>query len=129
MILVNSDVLIAHLRGVDAAGDWMRAARIGYGRLAVRVVSYAEITGGAHRAERDAVASLFSVLELFDVDRVVAHRAAELQRAHRRSNRVFGIADYLIVATAQVHGMDLATLNVKHFPRFADLRAPFTLSG
>jgi len=33
----------------------------------------------------------------------------------------------VIAATAAVHGLELATLNTKHFPMIPDLRPPFDL--
>jgi len=45
VILVDSDILIAHLRGLEAAGDWLVEAR-GQGPLAISVVSITEIAGG-----------------------------------------------------------------------------------
>jgi predicted nucleic acid-binding protein len=38
-----------------------------------------------------------------------------------RCPRGFGLGDYLIAATAEVEGLDLATLNVRHFPMIKDL--------
>ena len=37
-----------------------------------------------------------------------------------------GPVDYLVAATAEIADCELATLNVKHFPMFADLTAPIT---
>jgi predicted nucleic acid-binding protein len=37
------------------------------------------------------------------------------------------LIDYLIAAKGAVHGLELATLNVKHFPMSADLAPPFRL--
>jgi predicted nucleic acid-binding protein len=48
-------------------------------------------------------------------------------RRHRRSHAAIGVADYLIAATADTEGLELATLNVKHFPMFPGLRAPFSV--
>lgn len=45
----------------------------------------------------------------------------------RRSHAAISTADYLIAATALVRDLGLATLNVRHFPMFAELEAPFTL--
>lgn len=45
MIVVDSDILIAHLRGVAPAREWFRQARTA-GQLAISVISVAEITGG-----------------------------------------------------------------------------------
>ena len=52
--------------------------------------------------------------------------AGELMRPYRRSHRAIGIADYLIAVTAITTGHLLATLNVRHFPRFEHLQDPFS---
>ena len=39
-----------------------------------------------------------------------------------------GLGDYLIAATTDVKGYQLATLNVRHFPMFKGLRPPFAVS-
>jgi predicted nucleic acid-binding protein len=54
MDLVDSDVLIAHLRGMETAKDWLRQERSA-GPLAVSAVSVTEITGGMRSAERREV--------------------------------------------------------------------------
>lgn len=124
MILVDSDVLIAHLRGVEAAHNWLRKARIA-GPLAVSVVSIAGLTGGMRSTERREVWGLLSSLRAEPVTELVARRAGEFMRQYRRSHQGIGIADYLIAATAELRGQQLATLNARHFPMFADLRPPF----
>jgi hypothetical protein len=48
-------------------------------------------------------------------------------RTYRRSHQGIGLGDYLIAATVEVEGLELATLNVKHFPMFPDLQKPFEL--
>jgi len=127
VILVDSDVLIAHLRGVQTARDWLLEARRRTGPLAVSVVSIAEIGGEMRSGERLEVTRLLGSLQPMPVDTAVAWRAGELRREYRRSHAAIGTADYLIAASAQVHGCALATLNVKHFPMFDGLEPPFTL--
>lgn len=124
MILVDSDVLIWHLRGSASARDWLLDARSS-GPLSVSVVSVAEITGGMRSGERDRVWSLLAALRPEPVTEVVARRAGELRREFRRSHSDIDTADYLIAATADVLGARLATLNVKHFPMFPGLEPPF----
>jgi predicted nucleic acid-binding protein len=46
-------------------------------------------------------------------------------REYRRSHQGIGLGDCLIAATADVEGLDLATLNARHFPMVKDLEAPF----
>ncbi|MGL5817166.1 MAG: type II toxin-antitoxin system VapC family toxin [Phycicoccus sp.] len=127
MILVDSDVLIAHLRGVAAARDWLIDARRTTGPLATSVVSVAEIVGGMRSGERRDVTRLLDSLQPLAVDRPVAWRAGELRRRYRRSHASIGVADYLVAATAEVHGCDVATLNVKHFPMIRGLEPAFAV--
>lgn len=127
MILVDTDVLIANLRGIDAARAWLRHARTQTGRLAVSVVTNAEIVGGMRSPERREVTRLLNSLRPIPVTDMIAHRAGELRRRYRRSHSAIGLVDYLIAATALLHGLELATLNIKHFPMFADLKPPFLL--
>ena len=124
MILVDSDVLIAHLRGVDAARDWLIDARTD-GPLAISVVSIAELVGGMRTAERREVWRLLAAFRVEPATEVIARRAGDLIRRYRRSHNGIGLGDYLIAATADVKGLRLATLNVRHFPMFEDLRPPF----
>jgi predicted nucleic acid-binding protein len=127
VILVDTDVLIANLRGIDAARDWLRDARARTGRLAVSVVTNAEIIGGMRSPVRREVTRLLNSLRPLPVTDMIAHRAGELRRHYRRSHAGIGLVDYLIAATARVHGLELATLNTKHFPVFDDLKPPFQL--
>lgn len=129
MILVDTDVLIAHLRGSGEAREWLIRARTDAGgRLAASVVTATEILGGLRSSERASVARLLATLRLHPVNEVTARRAGELMREFRRSHSGIGLGDYLIAATAEVQGFELATLNVKHFPMFRGLRPPFTLT-
>lgn len=127
-MLVDFDVLIAHLRGVPAAKAWLLASRRSSGPLSVSAVSVTEVTGGMRSGERAEVWRLFDALHIEPVTELVARRAAEFMRTHRKSHAI-GLGDYLIAATADVAGLALATLNVKHFPMLKGLRAPFALDG
>jgi predicted nucleic acid-binding protein len=51
--------------------------------------------------------------------------AAMLLREHRRSPTGIGRGDCLIAATALTEGLDLATLNIRHYPMFPGLSRPF----
>nr|WP_051425979.1 PIN domain-containing protein [Jiangella gansuensis] len=66
-------------------------------------------------------------LRIEPVTEVIARQAGALMRRYRRSHSGIGLGDYVIAATAGVRGVPLATLNVRHFPMFDDLAAPFEL--
>jgi predicted nucleic acid-binding protein len=125
VILVDGDVLIEHLRGNAAARDWLVTARQSSGPLAVSVVSLTEIAGGMRSPERREVVRLLGSMHRFEVTEQVAWRAATLMREYRRSHSGIALGDYLIAATALSEGLELATLNLRHYPMFPELARPF----
>jgi len=127
MKLVDSDILIAHLRGAAGARAWLEDARRETGPLAISAITITEVAGGMRSGERREVNRLLATMRRFPVSEQVAWRAAGFARAYRRSHQGIGLGDYLIAATADVEGLELATLNLKHFPMFPDLEKPFEL--
>jgi predicted nucleic acid-binding protein len=125
VILIDSDVLIEHLRGNTDARDWLVQARRTSGPLAMSVISLTEIAGGMRSPERREVVRLLGSMQRFGVTEQVAWRAATLMREYRRSHSGIGLGDYLIAATAFTEGLELATLNVRHYPMFPGLDRPF----
>ena len=125
MILVDSDVLIEHLRGKAAARGWLLAARQSSGPLAISVVSLTEIAGGMRSPERREVMRLLGSMQRFEVTEQVAWRVATLMQEYRLSQSGIGLGDYLIAATALTEGLEIATLNIRHYPMFPELARPF----
>lgn len=80
---------------------------------------------GLRSSERRLANRLFASVAWVPVDETVARRAGELGRKWRRSHPGIGVADLAIAATAEELEAGLATRNVKHFPMFKNLRAPY----
>jgi len=107
-LLVDTDVLIDHLRGqrrLVASGR----------RLAVSVVSRCELFAGRDEPER--LRRFLSAMVELTIDPVIA----ELAGTTRRDT---GIAtpDALIAATAVIHDIPLLTRNRRHFDQVSALR-------
>lgn len=109
------------------ARDWLLRARRDSGRLATSSVCVAEVAGGMRSAERREVVRLLSSLDVFAISRQAGWRAAEFMRRYRRSHSNVGLGDYLIAGTVDTEGLELATLNVKHYPMIEGLEPPFVL--
>jgi predicted nucleic acid-binding protein len=124
-MLIDSSVLIAHLRGESRARELLRREAAA-GTAFASVISRTEIAGGMRSDERSAGARLFEALTLLPVTDAIARRAGQHLRRHRASHPGIDLADYLIGATADEHGLALATLNVRHFPALKGLRAAWT---
>lgn len=122
--LFDTSILIDHLRGRADATDLLVAVA-GSGAPLVSVISRVEIEGGMRSGERHGVRRLFDALTVVPVSDEIAKDAGALLRRHRRSHPGIDLVDYLIAATARSVRADLVTLNVKHFPMFKGLEAPY----
>ncbi len=108
--LLDSGVVAGFLDRDDAfhaAADARVRSVAGRDTLVVSVISYAELLTGAGLAhhQQPAVRGFFEQLidEIHSVDRAVAERAAEL----RAQGPALKMPDALILATADVHAVDL----------------------
>lgn len=122
MILLDTDVLIDHLRGVSAARRFLKRHP---GNLAISVVTvaelYAGVRPGAEEAELEAITNL---CRIYEIDRGIAQQAGRLRKQYFPSSGI-DLSDALIAATAQVHRSRLATLNRRHYPMLRDLIVPY----
>jgi predicted nucleic acid-binding protein len=121
-VVVDSSILIDHLRGSVAAGAYLAGLEA---PPLCSELSRIEVLQGLRSAERRAADRLFALVRWVPVDEPVSRRAGELGRRWCRSHPGLGIADLAIAATAQQLDTPLATGNVKHFPMFKGLQAPY----
>ena len=124
-VLVDTSVLIDHLRGSRAATALLQELFDAEGRVWAAVPSRTEIIAGVRDHERDAMDELFAILDWIDVDASVADAAGHHARRFARSHLGIDTTDYLIAAAAASVGARLVTLNVRHFPMFEGLEPPY----
>jgi predicted nucleic acid-binding protein len=120
--VLDSSILIDHLRASAAASAYLAGLE---SRPLCSEISRIEVLQGLRSAERRAADRLFALIEWVPVDDPISRRAGELGRKWRRSHPAIGVADLAIAATAQHFDAELATRNVKHFPMFKALHAPY----
>ena len=125
VLVVDTSVLVDHLRGLDAATDVLTSAVEARRVLASSVLCRLEVHAGVRRGEERSTELLLDVIEWWPVDDPVLDRAAALARTHGPRNRGIGAVDYCLAATTEILEADLATTNVKHFPMFPDLATPY----
>lgn len=113
--LIDSDILIDHLREEKNARDFLETEIQNGSLLFISVVSRVEIYAGARKGEEGIVKGLFEMLTPVDVDVTIADRAGEYLQKFGKSHAL-NIGDSLIAATAREMKLRLATRNVKHYP-------------
>jgi len=122
-ILLDTDVLVDYLRGREEAVSYVKAHTE---QVLIPSIVVAELYAGVQDEEElerlDDFISLFPIIPLTEE---VARAAGAHKRAYYRSHGV-GLADAVIAATAEAHGADLKTLNIKHYPMLKGLKPPYT---
>jgi predicted nucleic acid-binding protein len=113
MMLVDTDVLIWHLRGYPQATRRLDEL----GSLTLSAVSYLEVLQGMrNKAELVAVKKMLQhrAATLLPISEAITQRAIDLMEAMTLSHGL-QMGDALIAATALDRALPVLTANVKHF--------------
>jgi len=122
MVLLDTCILIDILRGRAQAVEFV----VGLAQKpAISAVTATELVAGCRNVrERRQVDQLIEHYAMHDIDKEIACLAGDFISQYGPSHGTDPI-DALIAATAKVRAAPLATLNLKHFPMFRDLKRPY----
>jgi predicted nucleic acid-binding protein len=122
LILLDTDILVDFFRGHSKAVAFVNthSARIILSSIVVAEL-YAGVKGDAEQAVLDNFVSLFRVVPL---STEIAKAGGIYKRDYAKSHGV-GLADAILVATAEAENAELKTLNTKHYPMLRDLRPAY----
>lgn len=121
-VVVDATVLLDLLRGSTRGAAWFASLdEIPRCPEITRV----EIVRELRSAERGPAEKLFARLDWVPISDPIARVAGELGLQYRRSHPSISVESLVVAATATVLGAEPATHNVKHFPMFPGLRAPY----
>lgn len=121
MTVLDTSVFIDLVRGLPGAGAFLQGLDT---RPVASEISRIELLQGMRSPERRQTERVMASVRWIPVDEGIARQAGEFGRAFRRSHQLEPV-DLAVAATADLLGLPLATANVKHFPMFPDLRAPY----
>ena len=118
-VLLDSDILIDHLRGYEPARQYLKRFEAGEVQGYLSIITVAELAAG-HMRQDDEEAKVQQLLALFthiELDFAIAWRGGEIRRHYQTR-----LADALMAATALSRHLTLATRNLQHFTPIEGLR-------
>jgi predicted nucleic acid-binding protein len=125
-VVLDTSVLIDHLRGRPPAATELIPRAIARGdELWSSHIVRAEVLAGMRGTEEPATRDLLRLITWVDIDESLSEAAGALGRRYLRSHPGIEVADLLVAALAQHLDAELKTTNVRHFPMFKDLKAPY----
>ena len=123
-VVIDTNVLIDHLRRVPQATQVLFGAADADRRLAASVMTRVEIRRGFRPHQAAGIEELDDFVDWVPVDHVIAELAARHAERFGRSHGADAV-DYVVAATAERLDADLLTSNVRDFPMFPDLEPPY----
>ncbi len=121
-VLLDTSILIDFLRGRrDAVRLVSSLDEVPLSSEICRV----ELLQGLRPAEFADAEQLLALIDWVPVLEPIARHAGELGRQWRPSHSGIGTSDLIIAASAELLEANLLTLNVRHFPMFRNLVAPY----
>lgn len=122
VVLLDTSVVVDFLRGHREATRFVSSLDE---KPAVSAVTVSELFAGIRSQKEEKAARSFldwcAVLTLLPS---MGEKAGAYLR-HFRASHGTALGDALFAAAAEHHGLQLATLNVKHFPMFQRLKAAY----
>jgi predicted nucleic acid-binding protein len=121
-MLIDTDVLIDYLRGLDQAQNFIASLPE---QVYISAITVTELHVGVRNGkERAALTEFLDTLETITLDAELAAEGGMLRRDYGKSHGV-GLNDALIAATALNNRLQLVTLNGKHYPMVKNLLVPY----
>ncbi len=111
MLVVDTSVLVEHLRGREAATSFLEQERKRAPVLVPALVAWELWKGADTTREREGVTSLLEALDPDAFLPAMARIAGDLHREHRNAGQERPAWDLLIAAHALFRGCPLATLD------------------
>ncbi len=124
-LLLDTSVLIDVLRGHEGAVAFLHDAATRDDELWSVTIVRTEVLAGMRPREQGPTMALLDALRWIEVTVDLADAAGALGRKYLRSHPGVDVADYLIAAAAQRLEARPCTMNLRHFPMFPDLEAPY----
>jgi predicted nucleic acid-binding protein len=113
--LVDTDVIIDHLRGEEKARDFLKRMKAEDAEILYSVITKAELYAGLRPREEEGVKRLMRSMDEVGINGEIAETGGRYKNEFHASHGLL-LPDALIAASAKRVGAILFTLNDKHYP-------------
>lgn len=122
LILLDSSVLIDYFRKTKKENTFFVTLLDRQFSYAVSVITEFEIWIGSKAEQQSFWEQFFRQLTILPLTSDCIKTALQIHTELKQKRQTIDFPDLLIAATAQSHGLPLATLNEKHFNRISQLQ-------
>lgn len=119
-ILIDTSILVDYFRRRDKPRTHLSRLALSHD-LAMSAVTEFEFIVGFADKDMEFARELLADVDVLPFDSGCSYAARRIHRELKAFNALIGFPDVMIAATAVVHDLRLATLNMKHFGRVEGL--------
>ena len=120
--LLDTDLLIDYLRGYPDAVSFVEA---NVAEACISAMNIAELYQCVRNGEEQTkLEKMISAMTSLPITAEIAGHGGLFSHDYRQTHGC-GLADCLVAATADLHGLRLVTLNAKHFPMLHNVETPY----
>mgnify|MGYP003394905418 CR=1 FL=1 len=118
-MLVDTNIIIDHLRGEKQATAFLRKIEEGMIKGYISTITEAEVLSGSKLTQKkiEEILMLFEMFEKLEVNSAIAQKAGDFRHKYK-----CGIMDAIIAASADYKGIELVTRNIKHFKIISEIK-------
>jgi predicted nucleic acid-binding protein len=121
-LIFDTNILVDLIREANPAFLYMQKIS---GKPFVSALTVAELYSGVHnQREKSKAEKLIRFFTVLPVTAELAAHGGYLRSLYYKSHGM-DVVDAVIAATAELHSLQLVTMNTKHFPMFPDLKRPY----
>jgi predicted nucleic acid-binding protein len=120
-ILADTSVIIEFLRKDKKDKSWLWKIKETSVCFMSSITLFELLSGAKTDKHFEDIDKITKWIETIDFDDEIAMVAASMFRNLKRNNQIIDYRDIFIAATAKVHHLTLATLNINHFDRIEGL--------
>lgn len=114
--LLDTDVLIAYLRGYTETVSLLKELTEKGADFSVSAVTVVEIEAGIRDKEKEKTYELLDLFEICPLDISTAQLGGSFLRKYRGKGISLSLADVIIGATAVIQDLILVTYHTRHYP-------------
>lgn len=121
-ILIDTDIMVDFLRGYSDAVSFVESNS---DKIMLSSIVVAELYAGVKGdSEQNILDDIIGIFQIIPVTSNIAKLGGIYKRNYFKSHGV-NLADCIIAATAELEGVELETLNVKHYPMIRGINPPY----
>lgn len=120
-LLLDSNILIDYFRANKKENTLLHMLYDSYPQLSISIITEFEVLSGSSPDRWFYYTNFLNDFHIYPLSKDVVHLSSKIYYGLNKRGELIGSRDIFVASTAINYGLELATLNKKHFSRIENL--------